>query len=68
MNNYFNGHELNTGFSIECPGEKKLSKQSQKSTETARLWKISSPANYVEKLVFFTIESPDKSKLLINRH
>ena len=36
MNNHFNGHELNTGFSIECPGEKNFSKQSEKSTETVR--------------------------------
>ena len=44
----------------------KFPKQTEKSTETVRLRKISSPGNYVEKLVFYTMEFPDKSKFLID--
>ena len=68
MNNYFNGHEQNTGSSTKCPGEKNFPKQTEKSTETASLRKISCPGNYVEKLALYTMESTDKSKFLINRH
>ena len=68
MNNYINGHEQNTGFSAKCPGEENFTKQTEKSIETVRLWRISSLGNYVEKLVFYTMESQDKSKFLIDRH
>ena len=68
MINYFNGHEWNTGFSTKCPGEKNFPRQAEKSTKTVRLRKISSPGSYVDKLVFYTMESPDKSKFLINQY
>ena len=52
----------------ECLVEENFLKQTGKSTETASLRKMSSPGNYVEKLVFYTMESPDESKFLIHRH
>ena len=55
MNTYFNGHEKNTGFSSECP-EKNFPKQTEKSTKNARLRKISSQDNYVENLIFYTMQ------------
>ena len=45
MNNYFNGHVYNTGFSIKCPGEENFPKQIDKSTETDRLQEIPSSGN-----------------------
>ena len=48
-------------FCTKYPDEENLPKQTEKLTETARLQKISSPSNYVEKLVFYTMEYPDKS-------
>ena len=45
MNNYFNGHEYNTGFSSKCPGEENFPKQIDKSTETDRLQEIPSSGN-----------------------
>ena len=61
MNNYFNGHEYNTGFFTKCPAE-------EKSTETDRLREIPSSNNYVKKLAFYTMESPDKNKFLTDQH
>ena len=58
MNNYFNGHEKNTDFSSECP-EENFPKQTEKSTKKARLRKISSPGNYVEKITFYTMQIPN---------
>ena len=40
MNNYFNGHKYNTGFSTKCPGDENFPKQIEKSTETDHLWEI----------------------------
>ena len=68
MNNYFNGQEQNTGFSTKCPGEENFPKETGESTETVRLWKIFSLGNYVVNLVFYTMESLDKSKFQINRY
>ena len=42
MNNYFIGHEYNTGFSTKCPGEENPPKQINKSTETDYLQEIPS--------------------------
>ena len=42
MNNYFNGHEYNTGFFTKCPAEENFPKQIDKSTETDRLREIPS--------------------------
>ena len=48
-------------FCTKCPDEENFPKQTEKLTETVRLQKISSPSNYVVKLVFYTMECPDKS-------
>ena len=37
MNNYFNGHEYNTGFSNKCAGDENFPKQIDKYIETDRL-------------------------------
>ena len=68
MNNHFNGHEYNTSFSTKCPGEENFPKQIDKSTETDRLREISSSGSEVKKLAFYTMESPDKRKLLTDQH
>ena len=49
------------GFCTKCTDEENFPKQTEKLTQTVRLQKISSPGNYVEKLVFYTMEYPDKS-------
>ena len=41
MNNYFNGHEYNTGFSNKCAGDENFPKQIDKYIETDRLRKTS---------------------------
>ena len=68
MNNHFNGHEYNTSFSTKCPGKENFPKQIDKSTETDRLREISSSGSEVKKLAFYTMESPDKRKLLTDQH
>ena len=57
MNNYF-----------KCPGEENFPKQIDKSTETDRLREIPSSGNLVKRLAFYTMESPDKSKILTDQH
>ena len=45
MNNYFSGHEYNTGFLTKCPGEENFPKQFDKSTVIDRLREIPSSGN-----------------------
>ena len=45
MNNYFNGHEYNTGFSTKWPGEENFTKQIDKSAKTDHLRDIPSSGN-----------------------
>ena len=68
MNNYFNRHEYDTGFSTKCPCEENFPKQIDKSTETDCLREIPSSGSYVKMLAFYTMESPDKRKFLTDQH